>query len=150
MSCCNESTDFLYPLLADVFYPIVEQGAYGNMKKQWVLDRTIACSFNPAARSYKEDVIPDTNITIDNSLVGRVKSNLTVSDLNSINSLTNILLTNIRNSNGEIIYNESSGVRAGQATIFEIATMNPVVGPFGKIEYYKVVIRRSENQAVDL
>jgi hypothetical protein len=28
--------------------------------------------------------------------------------------------------------------------------LNPVVGPFGTVEYYKVLVRRSENQAVDL
>jgi hypothetical protein len=28
--------------------------------------------------------------------------------------------------------------------------LNPMVGPFGKVEYYKVILRRSENQATDL
>ena len=43
-----ESPDFIFPMLADIYYPIVDQGAYGNVKKSWVLDRTIACSFAPA------------------------------------------------------------------------------------------------------
>lgn len=150
MGCCDNSTDFMYPLLGDIYYPIVDQGAYGNMKKQWVLDKSVACFFNPAGRNSKQDVVPDTSIIIDNSIVGRAKSDITVSSNGSTNSLTNIIFTNIRNGNGDIIYNESSGVRAGKATIFEVATMNPIVGPFGKIEYYKIVLRRSENQAVDL
>jgi hypothetical protein len=65
-------------------------------------------------------------------------------------SITNIVITNIRNNLGEIIYNETSGPRSGNPTLFEVATLNPIVGPFGKVEYYKVILRRSENQAVDL
>ena len=149
MSVQCDSTDFIYPLLADVYYPIVEQGAYGNLKKQWVLDRTIACSFNVAGRKFKEDVTPNANITIDSTLVGRTRKDITKSD-NDLYSITNIVLANIRDAQGNSIYNESAGVRAGNSTIFEIATSNPIVGPFGGTEYYKVIIRRSENQAVDI
>jgi hypothetical protein len=140
----------MYPLLADVYYPISEQGAYGNLKKTWVLDRTIACAFNPAGRKYKEDVVADENITIDNSLVGRIRSDITQSSRENSNSLTNIIIANIRDSAGNIIYNESAGPRVGKSTIFEIATSNPIVGAFGTTEYYKLVIRRSDNQAIDL
>ena len=45
---------------------------------------------------------------------------------------------------------ETSGPRSGKSTIFEVATQEPYVGPFGGIEYYNLVIRRSENQAVDV
>ena len=148
VSC--ESTNFMYPLLADVYYPISEQGAYGNLKKTWVLDRTIACAFNPAGRKYKEDVIADENITIDNSLVGRIRSDITQSSRDNLNSMTNIIIANIRDAAGNIIYNESAGPRVGKSTIFEIATSNPIVGAFGTTEYYKLVIRRSDNQAIDL
>jgi hypothetical protein len=144
-----ETTDFIYPLLADIYYPIVDTGAYGNVKKQWVLDRTIACFFNPAGRKFKEDITPNANINIDNVLVGRVRNDITQSD-NELYSMTNIIITNIRDAQGNLIYNESAGVRKGKSTIFEIATSNPIVGPFGGTEYYKVVIRRSENQAADI
>jgi hypothetical protein len=149
MATC-ETTDFVYPLLADIYYPIVEQGAYGNVKKQWVLDRTIACFFNPASRKFKQDVVINTSITIDNSLVGRVRTDITENKGNELYSITNIIITNIRDKNGDIIYTESSGIRKGQPTIFEISTSNPIVGAFGKTEYYKLVITRSDNQAVDL
>lgn len=144
-----ESTDFVYPLLADVYYPIVTTGGYGDVKKQWVLDRTIACFFNPAGRKFKEDVTPNANINIDNVLVGRVRNDITQSD-NESYSMTNIIITNIRDAQGNIIYNESAGIRKGKSTIYEIATSNPIVGPFGGTEFYKLVIRRSENQAADV
>ena len=145
-----ETTDFTYPLLADIYYPIVETGAYGNTKKQWVLDKTVASFFNVGGSKFKEDVGTEANINIDNSIIGRVRNDPRISSNESMYSITNIVITNIRNNLGEIIYNETSGPRSGNPTLFEVATLNPIVGPFGKVEYYKVILRRSENQAVDL
>jgi hypothetical protein len=144
-----ETTDFTYPLLADVYYPIVETGAYGNTKKTWVLDRTISCFFNPAGRLTKEDVNSENKIEIDSLLIGRVRNDLAKGSNDSY-SFTNIIVTNVRDNSGQSIYNEPAGIRKNSPTIFEIASLNPIVGPFGKTEYFKVLMRRSENQAVDL
>jgi len=149
MPAC-ETTDFMYPLLADVYYPIVEQGTYGNVKKQWVLDRTIACAFNPAGAKYKQDIQTNANITLEKALIGRTKTDILSSSRDDLNAITNIIIANIRDSSGNIIHNESSGIRSGRSTIFEISTFTPIVGPFGSVEYYKVVISRSDNQAADI
>jgi hypothetical protein len=66
------------------------------------------------------------------------------------NSLTNILITDIKDQEGNLIYLETSGPRSGKGTLFEIATYEPFVGPFGTVESYKLVIRRSENQTGDV
>ena len=145
-----ETTDFIYPMLADIYYPIVEQGAYGDVKKNWVLDRTIACQFNSAGTANKEEIRPEVKLLLDNSLIGRVKSDIRFSSEEQRNALTNIVITNIRDKNGNVIYLETSGPRAGQPTIFELATFDPLLGPFGNIEYYKLVVKRSENQGSDL
>ena len=145
-----ETTDFTYPLLADIYYPIVETGAYGNLKKQWVLDKTVACFFNVGGSKFKEDIGTEANIIIDTALIGRIRNNPAISSTDSLYSTTNIIVTNIRGNDGILIHSESSGPRSGNATLFEIATLVPIVGPFGKTEYYKVILRRSENQAVDL
>jgi hypothetical protein len=145
-----ENTDFAYPLLADIYYPIVEVGGYGNLKKQWILDRTVACFFGPAGRQYKEDIVPNANVVVDNVMVGRTKSNVLESSRSEDFSSTNVIITNIRDKSGNVVYYESSGPRKGQPTLYEIATFQPIVGPFGSTEYYKAVIRRSENQAADL
>lgn len=145
-----ETTDFTYPLLADIYYPIVETGAYGNLKKQWVLDKTVACFFNVGGSKFKEDIGTEANIIIDTALIGRLRNNPAISSTDSLYSTTNIIVTNIRGNDGILIHSESSGPRSGNATLFEIATLVPIVGPFGKTEYYKVILRRSENQAVDL
>lgn len=149
MAIC-ESTDFVYPLLADIYYPIVDQAIYGNVKKQWILNKTIATNFNSVGTAGKEEITPNVNITQEGLLVGRSRSDLRISAEGSNNSITNVIVTNIRDRFGNSIYNETSGPRAGKSTIFEIATVEPFVGPFGSTEYFKLVIRRSENQASDI
>jgi hypothetical protein len=139
-----EISDFTFPLLADVYYPIVTQGDLGEVKKQWLIDKTIACSLSSAG--LKEEVAPNVNITHSSVLYGRTKNDIRISERQEATSITNIILTNIRDSSGTPIYTETAGVRAGKSTIFEIATNEPYVGPFGGIEYYKLVVRRSENQ----
>jgi hypothetical protein len=140
----------MYPLLADVYYPIVEQAAFGSIKKQWILDRTIAVALNPAGTRSKAQVQTNPNITLDNMLIGRTKRDILISTDENPIALTNVILVNIRDVNGVSIYNESSGIRIGKPTIFEISTFMPIVGPFGSTEYYKLIVARSDNQAADL
>ncbi len=145
-----ESTSFTFPLLADIFYPIVEQTALGSIKKQWIHDKTLACSLTTAGSALAEDVKPNVNITKELILLGRIMSDTPVSSSDSRNAITNILITNIRDVNGNEIYVETSGPRSGKSTLFEIATNEPFINPFGSVEYYKVVLRRSENQGTDV
>jgi hypothetical protein len=114
------------------------------------MDKTIAANFNAIGSAGKEEITPNVNITQKSQLIGRAKSDLRISSLDAPHSMTNIILTNIRDKNCNHIYVETSGPRTGKSTIFEIATQEPFVGPFGSVEYYNLVIRRSENQAVDV
>lgn len=145
-----EQPDYMFPLQVDVYHPLVEQGAYGNIKKQWILDRTLVASFNPIGRAGVEQLTPNINITQEQKLIGRIKSDVRVSSKDANNSLTNIILTNIRDKNCNEIYLETSGPRAGKPTIFEVFSQEPFIGPFGSTEYYNLVIKRSENQGVEI
>lgn len=148
---CPDVTDFLYPMMADVFYPIVEQGSLGNVTKHWVFDRTVACNFSSAGIKNKEEVVPNIDLAMDSLLLGRTKLDIRNSSVDSLNAMTNIVVTNIRDSNCNQLYIESSGVRKGKPTIFEVATNQPFIGPFaGAPEYYRVLLRRSENQGVEI
>lgn len=147
---CGENTDFIFPMEAEIYYPLVEQTGYGSVKKQWVLDRAVACNLSSAGSAGKEEVKPNVNITQDVILIGRVKKDLRIAKSGSQNSVTNVIITNIKDRNCNPIYLETTGPRAGKSTIFEIASQEPFAGPFGGIEYYNIVLRRSENQAVDL
>jgi len=144
MEC--DPNDFMFPMQADIFYPDVEQSAYGNITKTWKLDRKIACSFNPAGTAFKEEVTPNVDLTFDSLLIGRGRGDIRVSSLQESFSITNIVVSNISDKNGNEIYVETAGPRKGKSTIFEVATIQPFNGPFGSIEYYKIILRRSENQ----
>jgi hypothetical protein len=148
MQC--ELTDFMYPLIADIYYPLVDQGPYGNVKKTWVLNKTIACNFSTGGAAMKEEVKPNVNITQDIILIGRVKEDVRISNSEDKNAVTNVLITNIRDRWETPIYLETAGPRAGKSTLYEVASNEPAIGPFGSVEYYKLTVRRSENQASDI
>jgi len=145
-----ESTDYMFPMQGSVYYPIVEQGDFGAIKKHWVIDKQFACIFSSGGTAFKEEIKPNVSITQNSILIGRVKSDLRISSHDDKNPLTNILITDIKDKDGNIVYMETSGPRSGKGTLFEVATYEPFVGPFGTVEFYRIVIRRSENQAGDL
>jgi hypothetical protein len=149
MATC-ENTSIIFPMLADIYYPVVDQGPYGNVKKNWIHDKTIACSFTSAGSAFKEDIKPNANITQDTIMLGRAKTDIRFSTNEDQNSITNVIVTNIKDKTLNEIYVETAGPRAGKSTLFEVATVEPFTGPFGSVEYYRIVLRRSENQAADL
>jgi hypothetical protein len=145
-----ENTDFQFPMQASIYYPIVAQSAYGNVEKDWILDKIIACSFTPSTTTNKENIKPGVAITEKMLLLGRARTDIRISKLNEDRAVTNVIVSNISDKHGNPIYIETSGPRAGKSTLFEIATIEPFMGPFGDIEHYSITLRRSENQAVTL
>jgi hypothetical protein len=148
MGCCDDTTDFVYPMLADVYYPIITQGPFGEINKEWVFDRTISCNATSVGGAGSEQIKPDMFLQYENKLVVRSRGDLRIKSNLSQEATTNILVTNIRLSHGQLIYKETAGPRAGKGTIYEIGTLDPFTGPFNNIEYYKMLWRRTESQAV--
>jgi len=140
--------DFLYPMKADIYYPIITQNQYGQPNKNWVFDRTVTCNATPVGGAGTEEIKPEVFLQYKDKLVARAKTDLRISSNDQLNAETNILITNIRSSNDLLIYKETAGPRAGKGTIYEIGTLEPFIGPFNDIEYYKMLWRRSENQDV--
>jgi hypothetical protein len=147
MNFC-EVTDFMYPMKADIYFPILTQGDYGQPKKDWVYDRTVICNATPVGGLGTEDIKPETFLQYENKLIARTQNDPRISSNNANNATTNILVTNVRDASDNIIYKETAGPRSGRGTIYEIATIEPFAGPFGSIEYYKMLWRRTENQTV--
>lgn len=143
-----ETPDIYYPMQADVYYPVVTQGQFGQIVKEWILDRTITCNATPVGGAGQENIKPETFLQYENKLIARAKTDIRITSRGSNEAMGNILITNIRNSNGELLYKETAGPRAGRGTIYEVGTLEPFVGPFGNIEYYKLLWRRTENQTV--
>ena len=141
-------TDFQFPMYADVYYSVSSQGAYGDVQKVWTKDRTTVCYLSPAGSQIKEEISPNVDLTLDSLLVGRFKEDIRFSSSSAAKAVLNILITEIKNNLGNPIYIETSGPRKDESTLYEIATFQPVSGPFGGIEYYKAILRRSENQGL--
>ena len=147
MDAC-EVTDFMFPMKADIYFPILAQGDYGQPTKNWVYDRTITCNATSVGGLGSEDVKPDNFLKYENKLIARTKEDPRLSSNNANNATTNILITNIRDASDTLIYKETAGARSGRGTIYEVATVEPFTGPFGYAEYYKMLWRRAENQTV--
>jgi hypothetical protein len=148
MAIC-ESTDYMFPMLCDVYYPITGQNLYGQIKKDWVYNKTIAIYVQPAGSVQDEEVKPKFLVEYENLLVGRVKSDIRISDIGVNDSITNVLITNIRTSGNSILYKETAGARTGRGTIYEISSQEPIVGAFGDVDHYQIILRRTENQGID-
>jgi len=142
-----EPNDFVHPMCADVYYAISTQGSFGEIKKEWILDRVIACNAVPTSRKGLEELDPKMVAQLNNKLNARSLTDLRISSLDKPYGITDILITNIRDSHGNLIYKETSGIRSNKGTIYEIATVQPFVGPFGNIESYQMVWRRADSQA---
>jgi hypothetical protein len=141
-----ETPDIIFPMTAEVFYPTVNQGAYGNVDKEWVLDKIIVGNFVKD----KSGLEPDPLIKKEQVLECRIKSDIRISTNSNDRAITNIVVSNIKDRSGNEIYIERSGPRKGESTLFEVVTQDPHIGPFGGIEYYDLILRRSENQGTDV
>lgn len=149
MATSCEKTDFMFPLYADVYYPIITQGSFNEIKKSWMFDRTIVCNATFLGGLRETDIRPDMFLQLENKLIARAKTDIRITSNGEKQALTNILITNIRSSDSQPLYLETSGPRSGRSTIFEVGSFEPFLGAFGNIEYYKMMWRRTENQAVD-
>jgi hypothetical protein len=126
----------------------MKQSEYGQPKKTWIFDRSIVCNATPLGGASKEEIKPEVFLQNNGQLIARTKTDPRTSSQESNSAITNILVTNIRNASDVVIYRETAGPRSGRATIYEFATVEPFVGPFGDIQYYKILWRRAENQSV--
>jgi hypothetical protein len=147
MNTC-ETTDFIYPMKADIYYPIITQNQYGQPNKDWVFDRTVVCNATTVGGAGTDELKPEVFLQYDGKLVARSKSDIRISGDGVNNAVSNILVTNIRNASDTLIYKETAGPRVGRGTIYEVGTIEPFINPFGNIEYYRMLWRRTENQAV--
>ena len=145
-----DSTDLYFPMLADLYYPAITQGQYGEVKKHWSIDRTIALYAEPYSRKGMGEISPAVFLQYKNMLVCRTRYDLRLPSYSGIESeaLTNILITNIRTATGQSLHIETAGPRSGSGTLYEIASYDTHFAPYGSIDYYSFVLRRSENQVL--
>ena len=102
---------------------------WGNFGTQWGINRSMA---QIHALLMVSEGPMSTDEIMEALQISRGNANMNIRDLVAWN----------------LIYKETAGPRAGRGTIYEVATLEPFLGPFNDIEYFKVLLRKTENQAV--
>ena len=175
----NYPPDFLYQMSCDVFYaqytspnstapetiaitqdefgmsqPVttggVGQNEFGEAEKVWQRDRTeLESYFNVMGTVNLQDLKADTSFEYKKRLNGRFRfpSDPRVDFENNSHPISSILVTNIidKNSGQQLHLDENSN-----PIIFDVMSVDPFINPFGKIEYYKILLERADNQFIQL
>lgn len=134
------------PLKADVYYSTPTQNSFGQVEKTWAFDQTIRCALNMSTNYKDQQIQADQMFWVQDILGGRTLVDPRISSDGTMYAMTDVVVTNIRNDKDVEIYVETSGVREGNSTIFEVAGVLPHNGPFGDVDYYKMIIKRSDMQ----
>lgn len=143
-----------FQMQCDIYYAVESQDQYGKVKKNWQFDMVEPCSFYTLSDSSNNN-----NFTFDDKkfyrletmLYGRFRFDPRKSSTGLYYPLSHILVTNIRGAtcDEEPFFVETNGDYAGKPTTFEVKTCQPFMGPFNKVEYYKIQLERSDVQEYD-
>ena len=143
-----------FQMQCDVYYASETQDDYGAMKKRWTYDQSPRCSFYTLG-----DESNNQNFTFDDKkfyrmetmVFGRIKNDIRKDSSGLYHPVSHILITNIRGlgCNNELFFYETDGDYAGTPTIFEIKMVQPYIGPFASIEYFKMQLERSDTQELN-
>jgi hypothetical protein len=135
----------------DVYYASETQDKYGKVVKEWTIDSSLPCSFytlNDMSNNDNFDFDDKKFYRLETMLVGRTKNDIRKAQDGQYYPVSHILITNIRaaNCNDEIFFVETNGGYEVTPTIYEIKSLQPYIGPYNSIEYYKIQLERSDTQ----
>jgi hypothetical protein len=130
---------------ADIYYAESKQNAIGVIEKSWVYDRTIKCSIISAM----SDKTLTGELKSNNSLV-QFTSNMLLRTNDNVQSkkngtfypITEILITNIKDSNGKVVTKDVKDKNVQ----YEIKTFVASYGDTHEIKFYRGYIERSPKQ----
>lgn len=153
MGVLSPNLDLLFPMRCDVYYAYETQDSFGKVNKNWVMDETVPCSFytlNDMSNNDNFDLDDKKFYRLETMLIGRTKRDIRVSTEGVYYAPSHILITNIRASccNDEVFFIETSGGYEGTPTIYEPKMIQPYIGPYNSIEYYKIQLERSDSQVI--
>lgn len=143
-------TDFKFPMSLDFYYATESQDKYGIEDKSWQWDQTLSGYVEILGAVDKEALKTGKFFEYEDKLIGRTKQDPRISINGIYYPVTSILVTDIRNSKtGQEYYIEAAGDREGKSTIYEVFAVEPYVNPWNEIEYWKIMLNRSDTQALD-
>ena len=148
---CNS---LFFQMKCDVYYATEDQDKYGKVVKKWSYDMTEDCSFYTLGDQSNNDNFnfdEQKFFRMETMLYGRLKTDIRIDSSGLYHPLSHILITNIRGGtcNDEVFFFETNGDYIGKPTIFELKMVQPFIGPFSTVEYYKVQLERSDTQELN-
>lgn len=151
LSGCNS---LFFQMKCDVYYATEDQDKYGKIVKKWSYDMTEDCSFYTLGDQSNNDNFNFDDqkfFRMETMLYGRLRTDIRVDSSGLYHPLSHILITNIRGGtcNDEIFFYETNGEYIGKPTIFELKMVQPYIGPYATVEYYKVQLERSDTQELN-
>jgi hypothetical protein len=134
------------PLKLDLYYATTSQNDFGSVEKVWAFSQTIRANLSMSTNYKDQQIQPDQVFWVQDILSGRTLVDPRITALGALHSMTNVLITNIRNDKDIPMFVETVGELDGTSTVFELGGVLPHMGPFGDVDYYKIVIKRSDMQ----
>lgn len=137
-------SSMMYPMIADIYYPTVEQNAIGEMERTWRFDRQIRCSAikeRPSSRMANA-MQAQRFIEYDFSLDFRTDEDILISSDDEVYAVSDVVLTNIRDSAGTLVWFE----KTNYPTSFEVRNIEPMFDPFHNLFGYRIYLKRSDAQ----
>lgn len=137
--------DASFSMLLDLYVQTDEQDPdTGVIKKEWNYSQTIPC--------YARGLISNSTTARggDRQVIGNKYENMQIIEIRTGHKISiRNKITNIRNSNGEVLWYELD-YPSETPTVFEIVGTTPMTDPFGSIVAYNSTLKRSENQSIGL
>lgn len=141
----NNLIDAVFSMKMDVYRQLDSQDLdTGAIKKEWSYYKTVPCHAkgiisNSSTTKSGDRQVFDNRYNNDQTIEVRTEQRLTAREK----------ITNIRSSDGEIIWIELD-FPTNTPTVFEVVGTTPLTDPFGSVVAYSSTIKRSENQIIGL
>jgi hypothetical protein len=134
-----------YPMTADIYYARSEQDEFGEFVRSWQKDRTVNCSAIKERPDSKIRPSLETQkfLQYDFRINMRTNENIQISSSDKIYAITDILVKNIKDSSGNIVWDDSYS----ENTSFEIQAAEPMFNDFHNVNGFRILLVRSDRQA---
>lgn len=137
--------NILYPMTSEIYYAETKQNDFGTMEQTWILDRIVKCSAVSAMsdKTLNSELKSNSPFFQYNSDIAfRVNENIQKKKNGTYYPITEILITNIKNSSGDYVWTESED----NVTQYEVSSFVPSFDAFNNVDFYRGYLSRSTKQ----
>lgn len=136
-------TNLYFPMTADVYYSSQEQNEMGEFSKSWSKDRSIYCSASKNINKILQPALSSEKfLEYDIKINFRTNENIYKSQDGTIYRVTDIMVKNIKDPFGSIVWAESES----DPTSFEVENIQPLYDEMHNSMGYRILLKRSSLQ----